>query len=438
MKKLIGVVSSFIFTMILCGNSYADFPENLEIKPIISSESQIKLDWNEVGESYQVFSNGNLIYEGENSSFKHDNLVDSMPYYYVIKALDAEGKVIDQVNVKTMTRPKEKNELLSGLSKSTLEKVKQNPLTDLQVDTITNNKMVVIDWPDIDGVENYKVYRDEKFLQETTDSRVVDEEVKAGEQYTYKIVGARPMSDALKRDKIQEMKNSGIDAASMNKQDDFYQTMTIIREVDLSEEQFIAEPVPAPKKWQLRYRTFIPENFVPNPWPDSTYTYFGGDGSDRGFDAEDRRYRTHTEVRVCIFCSSNGTGATVGVTNIDVHPTKGYDANHNLVNTATASDKNIKFKYEPIVDQKNGKVEFIFEHAAPNGLVPGPDIDYYYRGKFWGAGGYTIDGGNDLAPSHEFFIIQPGNNQWVLKYGTAHKDFNMLFPPLDSFFNIGK
>lgn len=406
----------------------------LEIDPIISSDDQIKISWNEVGVSYQLFVRDELIYEGEDASYQHDNLEDSTPYHYVIKALDEEGEIIDQVNIKTMTRPKKKTELMSKLSKDTLEKMKENPLSDMQIDTVTSDKMIVIDWPDIDGVDNYRIYRNEEFLEETNESKVVDEQINAGEKYIYRIVAKRPMSEEVKKAKLQEMKESGLDEKLIS-EDSFYQTMTIIREIDLNDTEAFANPVPAPKKWQLRYRTFIPEDYVPNPFPDYNYAYFGGDGKDRSFDAEDDRYRTHAELRVCIFCSVDGTGATVGITKIDVHPTTGYDANYKLVKVATASDRNIKFRYEPLVDTKKGEVEYVFDHAAPNALVPGPDIDYYYHAKFFG-GAYRITGGNDFAPSHEFFIIKPGSNKWELKYGSVHVDFNMLFPPLDNFFDI--
>ncbi|QQE73548.1 hypothetical protein KDJ56_16820 [Brevibacillus composti] len=439
-KRLMGLFSGLISVVILSTPVYAEDVEHLELAPVISKENQIELSWNKIGERYQVFSNGELIYDGEDTSYKHVKLYDSTPYSYLIKAFNKEDEVIDEVNVKTMTRPKENTELFSKASNETVSKMKENPLTDLQIDTITSNKMVIIDWPDIEGVNNYRVFREGEFLFETNESKVVDKRVKQGSQYIYSIEGERQISEEKKVEILRQIKSSGFGATDLASEETFYQAITIIREIDLGEKIELDSTVPVPKKWQLRYRTFIPENMVPNPFPDldNKYEYFGGDGSDRDFNPADDRYRTHTELRVCIFCNSNGTGASVGITSIDVSPTKAYDSNKELVAVSREGSGDINFRYEPIVDQKNGKVEFVFDHAAGNPLVPGPDIDYYYHGRFWGGGTYSVDGGNDLAPSHEFSIIEPGSNRWVIKHATAHRDFNRLFPPLDHFFNFGR
>ncbi|MCR6105382.1 hypothetical protein HXA34_03695 [Salipaludibacillus agaradhaerens] len=49
----------------------------------------------------------------------------------------------------------------------------------------------------------------------------------------------------------------------------------------------------------LRYTTFIPMEYAPNPWCDlicTTYEYFGGDN--RGFDAWPHSFRTRSDAYV--------------------------------------------------------------------------------------------------------------------------------------------
>ena len=170
----------------------------------------------------------------------------------------------------------------------------------------------------------------------------------------------------------------------------------------------------------LRYTTFIPMEYAPNPWCEisCTYKYFGGD--DRSFDFWSNKFRTRSDVYVIW----NGSSKYA-----KLHPqiglTTGYDENYNLIGSGRAPTSDIHIQN---VEYGSDYIYHRMGLASGNPLTTAPDIDAFYYAKVFQDGRGEFYGVHDKAPSHEFYIATYPGDFYAPIHQHTHSGFEYLWP----------
>ncbi|MDC3417650.1 hypothetical protein [Aquibacillus salsiterrae] len=353
----------------------------------------------------------------EKNNFKATDLDSGRIYNFDFLAFDKDGNKINTTRVKTAT-VKEKLQPSKDNDNNALKERSNNPLESNIVTTEVNENKVEIDWDEIEGVDEYEVYRDGDLLKTVKNSKFIDNDIKPNTNYLYQIKGKLPIDEERKKEIKNTIKEHNI--KDINEEALFFDKVIITKEVTPVEKEKNDSRVSiaSANSWSLRYMTFIPDQYVPNPWDDwrdAKYKYFGGDN--RGFvGAYASSYRTKADIDISF---SNGGSVTLDK---NVGTTYGYDENYDLIGSDTASSSGIKLARKEIT---SSAISFTLTHSVGNPLTTAPNIDYEVSGDYYSNGNYSLLGNHDQAPNHEMYQTSPSSE-------TLHIDtmesFNYLFP----------
>jgi hypothetical protein len=366
-----------------------------EVQTVTHQADLISFTWNDAGGIYNVYRDGELLYEGTVTEFDDGDFKHAKMYTYTIERV-LNGNVVDVIALQTSAFAEQKSI--------------ENPLQSLVMTTIVAKTQIALSWEDIKEVDEYDIYRNGTFLKTVTANQFIDRDFSLDESYIYSIHSKRPLA----------MSEEGLSASRSVLAQLFGLLNPVSSKEEAAVEEFtvtklIANPrkllLPVLQKmsrtnvdrWKFRYTTFLTEDFITNPNFFSRNHYFCGDG--RGFDPEGESYRTRVDVelaydkdRMPMTCTKN-VGQTIGYSYLKRLRERGVASLEGIVLERT--------------DHGKAEAGFDLTHAVGNPLMASPEIDYEVRAVLRRDGTFDMTGFHDPAPHHEIYLSRGEDGEWI-------------------------
>ncbi|TFD93143.1 DUF3238 domain-containing protein [Jeotgalibacillus sp. R-1-5s-1] len=457
MKKFIFSIFLVTFMFFSLGGTSSLAEEGFNVN-VVSESNNIHVQWNEFGTKYELYMlNGEteeLIYKGGKTQFNITNLEEGKFHKLKLVALE-NNKILDYVIINTTTEALEE-ELLREKSASLafseeLEEEPEiyNPMSKAEINTYLSKSSITLEWINVpNDFAHFELFKDGEKLTDVQENLFKDTDIVEDEVYYYTVVGYKKLPEERIAEVKAELKESGIDYTFADQKDLFYEKKSLSAVVRASEKNVLPDTsqehkdsiladenlshqsrvgtmssfTPPPGYgYALRYTTFIPLEYAPNPWCDvicTKYSYFSGDN--RGFDFWSNDFRTRSDV----YLTWDGSNKYAKL-NPQIGQTKGYDENYNFIDSDYAPTSDIK-----IQNIEYGS-DYIYHRMGLSSGIPlttAPAIDAFYYAKVFEDGRGEYYGVHDKAPSHEFYIVTYPGGFYAPIHQATHKGFNNLFP----------
>ncbi|MBY7141630.1 hypothetical protein KFZ56_00610 [Virgibacillus sp. NKC19-3] len=408
--------------------------QNVSADPAVEAEQKvnaINLTWNLEGETYKIYRDGEIIWEGNGNSYLDENLESSTYYDYKIGSFSESGDLLDLVTVTTSTiKPK----ALKSTSNGDYNSEVYNAIMTSNV----GKDYIELDWTELETNNGlYKVYRDGEKIAEVSNTYYKDDTVAAGKSYNYKIAAERETSNE-KKEKIEkeiEERNLSVSKEEMKEltteRESLIRTVRTPDDISLDELKGISTPFSTDidlnsidYTFLFRYTTFIPDPVVENPHPID-----GGwlEGDNRTFSATSNDYRTRSDVYAG-WSPAAGSGGELRQEK-DVGESVLYEdeAGTEVIQRDTASDSGITLT----PTTSNTLMYWVVNHdvGVPFGIEY-PNINYQYTGRMDNNYSGELNGGHDKAPNHEINIgvAYTDSYGWAEAYSFTGESFFNLVP----------
>ena len=375
-------------------------PEKFEIRSVTHRPGVITFEWDDTGDEYRVYKEGELRQEGPVCDFTDENVKDGKMYHYAIERI-RNGRAEDVIMMQTSAMKRKKDAL--------------NPLRYLVFTTIVAKSQIALSWEKVPEAETYAVFKNGELVKETGDCFFIDREV-PDERTDYMIRTSRPARKAeepMSAGKSILGRIAGKFNPESSTQEDVTEEFWITKVIGQPSKLLLPveewrEPEPV-ERWRLRYTTFLEEPFINNPNVLSPNRTFKGDGRD--FDPEGETFRTRGDVTL----SYRDPGHPL-VFRKEAGKTVAYGLSGKKREEGTASIDD--FTIEPL--EHDGR-EFGFEmrHSVGNPLTPAPLIDYEVHAVLRRHGTFHVTGYHDQAPHHEVYLDK--GDGWMPIHRAASK-----------------
>ena len=383
------------------------------LKNIKQNAKQITIEWHGLKRPYRVFRDEELVYEGVEPKLVDQNLVPGTLYNYCIETLDDHGNAENRMRLQTTTAVDFRE--------------RENVLEDLLITTIITPGQISLEWEPIEGVSEYSVFRNGLKLENVSSCAFTDKGIDDEENHTYMIKARRPLqrSHQLK----WELKSVIANAVGVIKKDSSTkmaadEEFTITKKIGPIKE-LLKSPQERKYKsgnWQLRYTTFLKEEWIKNPNAASQDQIFKGDH--RSFDPEASEFRTRGDV----FIDTENPSALLSKA---TGKTEAFSKEQEPIETASASDEGIQLE-KVLTD--DDRVKFHLNHSVSNPLVVSPAIDYHVSGTFYNDLEFDLVGNHDQAPEHEVYLKEPDTEEWQVIHQAHSKGLEMMADPMANHF----
>lgn len=368
----------------------------LEIDGLWQTDSVIEMKWSNTGDACRIKRDAETIYEGHRISFKDDGLEAGELYTYTLERLDETGNVKERIKMRTSTENHSKDRI--------------NLLQQTAITAIVSDSKTALAWGDIEGLEEYEIYRDGELIGTTQNTQYTDYGVQTDVEHTYWIRSKRPLErseSSLSGEKsiiahvfgFFNLKSSQ-DKAAM---EEFWITQKIAPLDRLLADAPVNDVEDLNRKWDFRYTTFLADEYLANPNMLSMNRYFSGDNRD--FDANSTHYRTQVNFTVEL----KKENSTLDF-NRDVGVSIAYDWRKKFRKADVASSEGITIEK---VEEDARNVTVQLTHSVGNPLTPSPAIDYDVAATFYRDGHYDIVGVHDQAPNHEVYLQHDKMKDWL-------------------------
>lgn len=384
--------------------------EKFEVKMVTHRPDLIYFNWRDLGGTYKVYRNGQLLYEGTVPEFGDGSFQHAQMYSYSIERI-VDEKVVDVIALQTTAFAEQRNV--------------KNPLQSLVMTTIVAKTQIALSWEGIEDVEEYAIFRDGVHVKTIRETQYIDRDFSLEESYTYKIHSKRPLRKSKDRlggsksvlavifGKLRRRNAFGEPAIEQ-----FSVTKAIAKPSKLLTPVLDREKKRSIDRWRFRYTTFLKEAFIQNPNILSKYRYFQGDG--REFEVDGRTYRTRVDLNLAY--DEPGMPLTFTRT---VGKTTAYDRLKRIRKVGVASGEEVRLKRS---DHKKGEAGFQLIHSVGNPLVSAPAIDYEVRAVMRKDGTYDLTGYHDQAPNHEIYLQRGEDGGWFPLHLAESKGLAWLSP----------
>lgn len=415
-----------MFLLLISAYSYPTLAEEADntVPRITVNQNQnsIDLSWDIVGDLFNITdTEGNIIYSGTEKKYSIDNLEeDSVVSYNLISFQGDEA--LNSVQIITTTKSND-NQVMS------LSRTETSSELDTTINSFSSGDFVNLEWNDIQGVNEYRVYRNQELIATTNESAYTDTTVSGNSKYTYEIEFFLPLTEAEKEEvrafyanQDKELTETEIENISTSR------PVSIIRVVNTSSQISALAAINASYSWS--YKTFIPMKYAESPVPIGKMVYFGGDNRSFSFDSE--KYRTKMWAKTVFesFNSTHSFSKNVGITTA-------YDKNYKLLDSKYASDE---LMYGTKNSHTYTKADYTYYHKSGNPFIPvsGQEIDYQMRVITNSNGTYSFEGLHDRAPSHELYLSLNNGVSNRMIFAHPHEGFEYLGAPspLARYFSI--
>ncbi|MBN8236820.1 hypothetical protein JF544_16295 [Halobacillus kuroshimensis] len=449
MKRFL--VSSVASLALIGGGAQVINAESTDVDLDVGS-NQIELDWEDTGENYKVYLKDEIVWEGSDSHFTHENLKSNHPHNYNIEIYE-NGELEQDLEVRTKT-----------LKNTTLRVQSHNKApnqSDAFIDAVVNDEGVELTLRGyVKDEYNGKMdlYKNGELIKKNTKGHYIDKEVSAGEQIVYKFVSRTKVSNEKVKSVKEKLKDQGVNELSeKQKKHLLYQPNEYIKLVKVPVEEsrnakslvenaekstslasnkvsslssWSPPAPPAQNQTGFKYRTYIPMRFAKARSLIEGYTegyQFGGDN--RTYNSfSGGTHRTQTDVNITFHSSYSTVHFDKDVTDSTL-----YDENGNYLDSSPAPSD---ISYDKGV--QSGSTNYIrLKHAAAVGFATAewatPDINYDIGISTYSDGGFGVSGTRDQAPNHELWWYVP-YGEWdpVLLMSGEHQTFYHLTPALPS------
>lgn len=361
-------------------------PENpFVMHKIEQRKTEITLSWPDVGGTYRVFRNHELIYSGLEPYATDQQLASGTLYTYTIERIDEQGHVLDRTKIQTATKADEESE--------------DNVLKNTIVTTIIRKGQISLEWEPVDGIKEYDVYRNGKFMKKTDQCYITDHNIKDDKEYFYTIKAGRPLQRSEQQTReIKTLISSiiGIAKKDSSQESAVMEEFSITKQIGPITQHLNPAKSNNHKQIRLRYTTFLTDKWLENPNPASLYYYFKGDN--RSFNPDASQYRTRADL----YIYDNKEDATAELSK-EVGKTKAYSRERKLIEKARASAEGITLEKVLSTDDWTA---FKLTHSVGNPLVVSPAIDYEVHITIYRNSTIDIVGSHDQSPHHEVYLNQ--------------------------------
>lgn len=367
-----------------------------EIKTIVHKADSIYFTWHDYGGMYNVYRDGNHLYEGTVAEFRDGDFKHAKMYTYSIERV-VDGGVVDVIALQTSAFAEQKS--------------KQNPLQSLVMTTVVAKTQIALSWEEMNDVDGYEVFRNGCYMKTVTGNCYIDRDFSLDEAYTYTIHSQRPLVKSEERFNVSKSIASqifGLLNPVSSQEETAVEVFTVTKMIAKPKE--LLEPVEVKScrirttnRWRLRYTTFLTEEWVVNPNVLSRHHYFKGDG--RGFNPHGESYRTRVDIELAY----DEKGAPLTFTKV-VGPSLAYSRLKRFLKKATASHEGIDLQR---LDHEEEEVGFHLTHAVGNPLTTAPEIDYVVHAVLRRDGTFDIAGVHDQAPHHEVYMMHGESDSWL-------------------------
>lgn len=418
--------SCLFFVQDLKAEGLEEIPQ-VNVKP---EANEISLKWEDIGDSYDVYSNDRLVWSGKESKFTDKDLEENTPVEYNVN-IYKKGKKIDVIRVDTKTLANKKMKLMHSNEEDNVV----NPLNneDYIDSAIINNSINLKLRGNVKDNFSGKIelYKDDKLISSDASNGFQDSEIKSGETYSYKFVVYHKLSDSEIEEINSELSKRGQIINFADFKSYYYRPYEYIKVIKIPEKNKMSTsgytpPVDYyPNQVGVNYRTFIPTKYAPAASIISGITSkdkFGGDN--RSFSFSNGTHRTMVETAVRF--TKNGSNTTFKK---NVSYTRLYDKDGKFKKQKKPTDKNIVFKQGKKDKSMN---YYVIDHDATVGFndfgFVTPSINYRAGIVVYKNGRITVSGSRDQAPSHEMYAYIPYTDISITLFKASNKGFEYLFP----------
>lgn len=366
-----------------------------EIQSVKHEHDLISFTWNDVGGFYNVYKDGEHVYEGTVPEFQDGDFKHGKLYHYIVERVE-DNQVVDVIALQTSAFAEEKNV--------------ENPLQSLVLTTIVAKTQIALSWEGMKDIEEYGVYRNGKFLKRVNTNWYIDRDIDMEQSYDYMIRARRPLEKSEERLTSVKSVLSNVFGSlhpDSSRKEAAVETFSTIKWIGKPKE--LLQPVNEREKtldpvdrWKFRYTTFLAEDLIRNPNWLSPNHYFKGD--DRRFDPNGDGFRTRVDIELAY----DEKGEPLTFTK-EVGTSMAYDHMKNFREQARASSDGITLQRK---DHKKGESGFLLEHAVGNPLTTAPLIDYEVSAVFKRHGTFDMCGYFDPAPHHEIYLMKGRGEAW--------------------------
>lgn len=363
-----------------------------EISSVKHTPDAIRFTWPDLGGTYYVYRDGELLYEGTVSAFSDGQFKHAKLYHYSIERV-VDDKVIDVIRLQTSPYAELRNV--------------ENPLQFLVMTTIVARTQIALSWEMIKDVACYEVYRNDVFLGKVQGNQYIDRDISLEEFYVYRIQSSRLLKKSEERfSKGKSIISTIVRKLTDSKKEPAIENFVVIKRIGRLQDLLIPtlnrERSLKVTDWKFRYMTFLTDNKIKNPYYLSRNRQFQGD--DRDFDSESERFRTRVDVafhyqqpRSPMFFTKC-VGKTIA-----------YNNSGNIRKIAVAPADEIKLER---TDHQIGESGFILTHDVRNPLVQAPGITYEVQAVLRKDGLFDLTGFHNQAPHHEVYLTSDGS-EWI-------------------------
>ncbi|MGH2319103.1 DUF3238 domain-containing protein [Planococcus sp. SE5232] len=383
----------------------------MDILVLEQSETMIYFRWTDTEDVCRVKRDEQIVYTGTQNLFKDEGLKKGELYTYTLERLDASGSWTDKIKLHTGTENRKKDSI--------------NRLEEIVLTTIVSKSRISLAWGEIEGITQFDIYCNGKFIETVERNQYTDRQVPMNEEFTYWIRGKRPVAKSEERfseEKFTLAKifgtlnwNSSKEKAAM---EEFWLTKKIAPLDSLLSDEEKPKIYPV---WQFRYNTFLPELILKNPNLLSPFPYFQGDG--REFDPDSLHYRTQVSFTVDLKEEESSFEYDK-----DVGPTIGYNWRKKFSKADVASSEGIELEK---IEETGHKVSVTLKHSIGNPITTSPNIDYEVSAAFYRDGSYDIIGIHDQSPNHEVYL-KLDDGEWMEIHQTESEGLAYMAGPIAS------
>lgn len=369
--------------------------DSLEIDLLHQTDTIIKFKWTSAGNTCKVQRNAETIYTGTENSFQDTGLEPGELYTYTIERLDASGNAQERIKMRTSTenRSEDCNNLLERAA----------------VTAIVSNSKTALAWSAIEGLQEFDIYRDGQLIGTAEQTQFTDYGASKDAGHTYQVSAKRSLEQsesAFSKGKSLAAKVFGLLNIKSSKEEAAMEKFGLTFELASADYLLSGSPTTDVEdqnlKWDFRYSTFLPDDYLLNPNLLSFDRYFSGD--DRRFDADASDYRTQVNFNIDLKDSEAALDFTK-----DIGISIAYDWRKKFRKADVASADDV---YLEKAEEDDRNVTVQLHHSVGNPLTPSPTIDYDVAARFYRDGHFDIAGVHDQAPNHEVYLRKGGENGW--------------------------
>ena len=382
---------------------------------ITKDTNKIVINWDSLpnAHKYIIKKDNDTIYEGTETQFESLNLYEGDMNEYELAAIDNNNTVLFTSHLRIYT--------------------KLSSIEEIGIDTYSTSSSITLDWPDVEDVTEYNIYKDDELIGVTKESNFKDYNLPSNTEYQYKITGKVPF-DSKKIEEIKEQLKLNLQEYSeqyseqteLNTNEKLVNDELLVTYKELEENPFdlIEFSIPVKTLNDQKKKTALnefkaksqiaPLAALPKTWFKINTMILNTPKYPGYVPAPIGSYYYATDNRTTITAQGSTRSSLEAVINWStlkfeerksVGATKRYkkssNGNYTFVDKKTASANNVYFG---VTKKTKSMVDINFKHKAAHPyILVAPNVEYEFRTEIYKDGTTKIRGYHTLFPSLGIF-----------------------------------